>query len=106
MKIMNQFPLLALIGAGLAFGLVGGCATKDAAPKTYTFFPPAPDQPRIQFLTEFNSDADLGRGRSFYDYVTGVQTTTAPLTKPYVLAVYDGKIFVCDTVADMRRVLL
>jgi DNA-binding beta-propeller fold protein YncE len=46
----------------------------------------------------------LGRGRSFYDYVTGVQTTTAPLTKPYGLAVYDGKIFVCDTVADKIEV--
>ncbi|MGA2246382.1 MAG: 6-bladed beta-propeller [Verrucomicrobiota bacterium] len=104
MKNMNQCRLLVLFGACLVVGLAGGCATKTAAPKAYTFFPPSPDEPRIQFLTAFNSDTDLGRGHSFADYITGVKTTTDPLTKPYGLAAYGGKVFVCDTVADKIEV--
>jgi DNA-binding beta-propeller fold protein YncE len=100
MKTMIQRRLPALMAACLALGLAAGCATKSAAPKTYTFFPPSPDDPRIQFLTEFNSDSDLGRGQNFADFITGVKTTTDPLVKPYGLATHDGKVFVCDTVTD------
>ena len=104
MNIMTQSRWLTLFCAGFVLGLAGGCATKAPAPKTYTFFPPSPDVPRIQFLTMFNSDTDLGRGHSFADYITGVKTTTDPLVKPYGLAVYNGEIFVCDTVADKIEV--
>lgn len=103
MKIMTPSRWLPLVGACLWFGLLGGCATKRPA-TTYTFFPPSPDDPRIQYLTAFNSDMDLGRGHNFQDYITGVQTTTDPLAKPYGLAVYDGKVFVCDTVAGKIQV--
>lgn len=88
--------------------LLSSCATKGPAPK-YTFFPPSPDDPRIQFLTAFAADTDLGRGRTFSDFVTGEQKTTDPLVKPYGLAVHDGEVFVCDTVAgdievfDMKK---
>jgi DNA-binding beta-propeller fold protein YncE len=101
---MIQRRVPALLAACLALGLAAGCATKTPSPKTYTFFPPSPDEPRIQFLAEFNSDADLGRGHSFADFVTGVKTTTDPLVKPYGLAVHDGKVYVCDTVSDMIMV--
>jgi DNA-binding beta-propeller fold protein YncE len=104
MNIMTPFRLPVIFAACMVLGLAGGCATKSAAPKTYTFFPPAPDEPRIQFLTVFNSDLDLGRGHSFEDYITGVTTTTQPLIKPYGVAVYDGKVFVCDTVAGNIQV--
>jgi DNA-binding beta-propeller fold protein YncE len=98
MKNMTQWRFLAVIGAGLLLpGLLSSCATKPA-PKTYTFFPPAPDDPRIQFLTVFGSEGDLHRGRSFADYIIGEQKTTDPLIKPYGLAMHDGKVFVCDTV--------
>jgi DNA-binding beta-propeller fold protein YncE len=104
MKKMIQSRLLPVVGACLLLGFMGGCATKSTAPKTYTFFPPSPDEPRIQFLTAFNSDTDLGRGHSFEDYITGIETTTDPLIKPYGLAIHDGKIFVCDTVAGKIEV--
>lgn len=78
--------------------LAGGCATgRKAAPKTYTFFPPAPDAPHVQFLSAFSSDADLGRGTSFADYITGRPSGPGPLAKPYGLAIKDGKLHVCDT---------
>jgi sugar lactone lactonase YvrE len=99
--MLKMTPWRWLSFAGCLFLVaVAGCATRHPAPKVYTFFPPSPDEPRIQFLTTFASDADLGRGRTFEDYIVGDQKTTDPLVKPYGLAIHDGKIFVCDTVAD------
>jgi DNA-binding beta-propeller fold protein YncE len=95
-----RWSLLALSCACLGAGLLAGCSTTPKAPKTYTFFPPSPDDPRLQFLTAFASDADMGRGRTFADYITGEQNPTTPLVKPYGVAVYGGSVFVCDTVAD------
>src|ERR1700727_3936771 len=98
MKIMIPRWFAPVASGCLLLGLLGGCKTTTKAPTTYTFFPPSPDDPRIQFLTAFSSEIDLGRGHTFADYITGEQKTTDPLVKPYGLAVHDGKIFVCDTV--------
>jgi len=85
--------------------LFGGCATQHpAAPAAYTYFPPAPDEPRVQFLTSFSSGADLGGGSSFVDFITGKPAAPNALVKPYGLAVKDGKIYVCDTVANAVEV--
>lgn len=91
-------------GLCLLLGLLAGCATPTRTPKTYTYFPPSPDEPRIQFLTAFAADTDLGSSRRFVDYLTGQQADVGPLVKPYGLAVHDGKVFVCDTVADAVEV--
>jgi DNA-binding beta-propeller fold protein YncE len=96
---MTQWRLISLGCLCLLLAFFSGCATKPQAQKTYTYFPPSPDDPRIQFLTAFSSEGDLGRGHSFADYITGEEKTTDPLVKPYGLAVHDGKIFVCDTVS-------
>jgi len=99
----NTLPI-RLWASCLLLGLLAGCATPTKTPKSYTFFPPSPDEPRIQFLTAFASDTDLGRSRSFVDFITGQQPDAGPLIKPYGLAVHDGKVFVCDTVADAVEV--
>ncbi len=104
---MKTSPLLRIFGCGLLLALLGGCATaptNDKPAAGYTFFPPAPDEPRIQFLTAFASDADLGRGGSFTEFITGEQTAASPLIKPYGLALHAGKIYVCDTVAGAIEV--
>lgn len=88
----------------LLLGLLAGCATPTKTPKSYTYFPPSPDEPRIQFLTAFAADTDLGRSRNFVDYLTGQQPDVGPLIKPYGLAAHDGKVYVCDTVADVIEV--
>jgi sugar lactone lactonase YvrE len=103
MKIMlsRRFPLACCF---LLLAALSACTTTKKAPVHYTFFPPAPDAPRLQFLKSFASDADLGRTRSFADYIIGQEEKTDPLMKPYGLAVYQGKIFVCDTVAGSIQV--
>ena len=102
MKTMTKW-IAPLAAACFLLGLLGGCASKPKAPKKYTFFPPSPDEPRIQFLTSFSSDQDLGRTGSFADYITGEQPAGA-LVKPYGVALHDGKVFVCDTVQNLIEV--
>ena len=103
MKTSNYRGFTHVAGC-LFLALLAGCATgTKTGPKTYTFFPPAPDEPRIQFLMSFSSDAELGRQRSFFDYITGEQPAGG-LVKPYGLALHGGKIFVCDTVPSLVEV--
>ena len=100
MKILNKLRVLMLGGVCLGLALLSGCSTPaPTAPKKFTFFPPPPDEPRIQFLTAFAGEAQMGRTRGFSDFVTGEKKTANPLVKPYGLALHDGKIYVCDTVA-------
>ena len=85
---------------GLLLALLAGCATEKATkPEGYTFFPPPPDEPRVQFLTSISSDVDLGRTDNFANFITGERVSPKTLVKPYGIAIKDGKIYVCDTVA-------
>jgi DNA-binding beta-propeller fold protein YncE len=105
MNTIVRWRLFPLAAGCLLLALLAGCSTASKnTPKKYTYFPPSPDDPRIQFLTTFESDADLGRTRSFLDYIIGERKSSDPLIKPYGLAVQDGKVFVCDTVAEVIQV--
>ncbi len=102
---MNFRYQLFLLGCGCAvLGLLSGCATAKKAPPSYTVFPPPPDEPHVQFLTSFSSDADLGRSPSFADYITGKPIGPNPLVKPYGMALSEGKLYVCDTMASAVEV--
>jgi DNA-binding beta-propeller fold protein YncE len=90
---------MCLAGAGVAL-LAAGCATHPTGNKgpKYVFFPPAPDEPRLQFLTAFGSERDLrGSGNSFLYYLTGANPDVNVIAKPYGAAVHQKKIYVCDT---------
>lgn len=76
-----------------------GCATKPTAKKEYIFFPPPPDEPRIQFLTAFGSESDLGEPSKFSEFIVGTEKISRPIWKPYGIAVRKGKVYVCDTQA-------
>jgi DNA-binding beta-propeller fold protein YncE len=86
----------SLITAVLA--VAAGCATKKPVQKEYAFFPPAPDQPRIQYLLGFAKESDIGGGgTSFKDFIVGSDKFTRPIYKPYGITTTKGKIYVCDT---------
>jgi len=78
--------------------------TKKEAP---VFFPPAPELPRVQYLTSFSGLKDIEGQSAFNRFVVGEKQDTR-LDKPYGVAVYDGKLYVCDTnntvaVFDLKR---
>ncbi len=86
--------------AGLAITaliLLAGCATPKNKPSAAIFFPPPPDEPRIQFLTAFDSEAALSGQSGLSQFVLGKDRVHRPLWKPYGLATTKGHIYICDT---------
>jgi sugar lactone lactonase YvrE len=88
------------LGALALLALAAGCAThpKSSGPK-YNFFPPPPDAPHLQFLTAFSSEKDLreGKGAGLMTFITGEAPPERPIGKPYGAAIWQKKIYVCDT---------
>lgn len=97
----------------LALSMLAGCASTSAAkpaesPKYYAFWPPAPAEPRIQFLRSFSMSSDIDpREQSSLDKaIFGDEAQRAvDIKKPYGLAMRDGKIYVCDTRSSSVTVL-
>lgn len=76
-----------------------GCKSTPVAEETrkeYSFWPPAPDHPRIQFLRTFNSSADVTKEQSHTSEIMYGRQQVLALTKPYGVAMWQGKIYVCD----------
>jgi DNA-binding beta-propeller fold protein YncE len=81
--------------------LLAGCAAQNARvePKMTSFWPPAPDEPRIQFLRSYENSTDVGSVKTGLDkLILGDQAESAlEITKPYGVKMWQGKIYVCDT---------
>ena len=83
----------------IALSLAACSTTQKAASMAPVFFPPLPDEPRVQYLTSFNSSGFLQKEKgSFRIFVTGEQKIEADITidKPLGIAVHNGVIYVCD----------
>jgi DNA-binding beta-propeller fold protein YncE len=78
-------------------GLLAGCATKPPAKTEFIFFPPPPDEPRVQFLTSFGNETDLSGQSKLSELVVGEERIHRPIWKPYGITSVKGKLFVCDT---------
>lgn len=108
---MAGFPRMQWAALALAVATAGlaGCAAPppvaDTAPKVLAF-PPPPDEARFVFERSIRSsgdvvpDAEAGELRRM---VTGETTKGEPLSKPYAVAVYRGRIYVSDTVSRFVR---
>jgi len=78
--------------------LAGGCATAPKAEISKIFYPPAPEPPRLQYLTSLTGEKDIARRKSaFFEFVTGTGESKKRLDKPYGVALWNGKLYVCDT---------
>jgi sugar lactone lactonase YvrE len=55
-------------------------------------------------LRLFSSDADLGGGSKFADFVVGKPKEENPIVKPYGVALKNGQLFVCDTMRNAIEV--
>ena len=93
-----------------------GCAPKQQpAPvqkKGYAFWPPAPDEPHIQFLTAINSSKDISPKAKggFENMIYGAeQEQVLAVQKPYGVRYWNGRIYVCEirsqgvTVLDLMK---
>lgn len=87
------FLLLAALG-----GCGGARLPETEAP---VFFPAAPAAPRVQYLTQFSTAADvMGRPGALSRLLLGANPPDDVLAKPYGLALDRGRLYVCDTKLD------
>ena len=72
------------------------------------FFPKPPDKPRLQFLTSFTQAQEFreGTASAFEKFIVGqAEAKRKSINKPYGLAIFDGKLYVCDVGLKMVWVL-
>jgi hypothetical protein len=96
-----------VLAVGLAAAcLIGGCGSSQQSPGASgpVLYPPAPEKPRLQFLTSLSGPADLGAAgpSGLEKFVLGEAQQKEGITTPYGLAMADGKLYVCDV--GKRRV--
>ena len=96
---------LALLGVVWTACLFTGCRSaeiKQGAPEP-VLFPAPPEVPRLQFLTSFAGPEDLGTKPTggFERFVLGEPETVEGITTPYGMALFQGKLYVCDVGKSM-----
>jgi DNA-binding beta-propeller fold protein YncE len=71
------------------------------------FFPPPPETPRLQFLKSFSGADDFGavKTSAFEKFIVGEPEKTLGIQTPYGVAIFDGKLYVCDVGRRMVEVL-
>jgi streptogramin lyase len=87
---------LTLLGIALS-----GCTRLPpaAGPRTYSFWPPAPNAPRVQFLASFDSSVGIEPPKSTVQQLAFGREKRPGLviSKPYGVAMWKGSIYACDT---------
>lgn len=104
-------PLIATLFVLLAAGCASnnGASAVDKHPAA--FWPPFPDEPRIQYLTSYQASPDVQPAKSKFDeLVYGKEPEQVlAINKPYGVEMWNGRIYVCDfrnatvSVFDLRN---
>lgn len=77
---------------------LSACAAgPERKPGDPVFYPPLPNPPRLQHLVSITTLKDIGGGSPFAAFVLGKEPNEALVTKPYGVAVHQGKIYAVDT---------
>ncbi len=101
---------VAALGGALLAALLVACAQSPPAPEGPVrplVFPAPPDEPRFVFERSIRGSADILPAEAASELrrlVTGEQASGELLSKPYAVAVWQGRLFVSDTVARFVRV--
>jgi sugar lactone lactonase YvrE len=86
----------------LAAGCAGPGALQEAEP---VFYPNLPETPRIQYLTSISSEWDVTGPLDWLERFVLGERQAGQIIKPYGVAIHQGKVFVCDTMAGAVFVL-
>lgn len=101
-KLLSWFYLTGLLLVSIS------CSSffhKPPAKQPLVIFPPPPDTTRIQYLTSFSNSLDIEKKRSsHFRYVVGDEPGK-PIIKPYGIEVFNGKIYICDTMLPGLEIL-
>lgn len=90
--IRSAFVLLLSL---TLFSLLVGCAS--TAPHATVFYPPLPQQPRLQYLTSITSEEDLGKKSSaFRELLVGKEASRKKVARAHDIGSVKGKLYVSD----------
>jgi DNA-binding beta-propeller fold protein YncE len=90
MKKKSLFVIILLF-------LVPACATHKQLELPKVFYPAPPALARVQFLTSLTGEKDYTQKKSAFEtFVTGVGESQRRIDKPYGVAIWNGRIYVCD----------
>ena len=102
----------AVILAACVFACIGcqsrsASEPRQAAQSQDIFFPPEPDAPRVQFLQHVTGSTDVEKAPSpFAKFLLGDEAEKPKsIGKPFGVAIFKGRIYVCDTMANNVVVL-
>lgn len=106
--IYKRLSVFLLIGCW-AIIIFSGCqqpVTEEEVMEP-VFFPKLPDKARLQFLKSFSGPEDIGvEGPSAWErFIVGEAENKEAILKPYGLAIFQGKLYVCDVGKRMVAVL-
>jgi len=108
-KLLLQDRLSVALTMGVwALLVFSGCqkpASKEAIGPV--FYPEPPDKPRLQFLKSFSGPKDVGvKGPSgFQKFIIGEPEVEEKIGQPYGIAMFEGKLYVCDVGRRLVEVL-
>ncbi len=81
--------------AAMLLNCAGPAVKKEAGPTV--FYPPLPQEPKIQFLTSIMFEDDLEKKQSKFDeFLLGEQTVMKRIGRPVDIGTEKGKIYVSD----------
>ena len=79
------------------FFLLIGCTTPGNLSESVVFYPPLPQQPRLQYLFSISSEDDIrDPGSAFTEFLIGDMVSDKQIGKPYDIGSTPGKIYVLD----------
>src|SRR5271169_3461141 len=81
--------------AAVAF-LTASCSSTGPKRGPAVFYPPSPEPPRVQYLTSFTGSKDIEEQSGFSKFVVG-EKQELKVDKPYGVALFEGRLYVCDT---------
>jgi sugar lactone lactonase YvrE len=90
------------LGLAVVIALAGCAGSPRTGPSAgvaqeYAFWPPLPNEPRIQFLRSYRFSSDVEQRRSTLDRIVfGADAQILPIAKPYGVEMWNGRIYVCD----------
>ncbi|MES9971001.1 MAG: 6-bladed beta-propeller [Candidatus Thiodiazotropha sp.] len=89
--------IISLVVVAFFASILSGCASGPAE-QGYLYYPSLPNPPRIQHLHTFSNENDVkGALGGFGRFILGGSENDSSISKPYGLAVHEGKIYVVDT---------
>ena len=91
--------IFSMILVALALVTLGGCAGKQIVAERVApvFYPPLPQQPRIQYLMSISTENDIKEPPSAFErFVAGDIPPARDLGKPYDIGSLPGTIYVLD----------